>query len=278
MDTTVKSKCLCGSDKLALLFNINKGDKSILKCKVCGMAQTYPRPLLDYRCYDFSDSLKYKKVYQSRAKQVIDIVRLFKKSGDLLELGCGPGLLLEVAKLKGFNIKGVEMSTPAVNMANSILGQGIVEAVTAENFNSQGKLFDLIVMNNFLEHTQDPFDILINAYSALKKDGLVVICSPNIDGLYVKIIKGYSYILRPDEHIWQLSISSVKGLLKKAGYIPLKVKKIGFINKELFLHNLSFFKVNRTSIKNLLLNSLNWLCGSLDFGDVFIAVAKKGKI
>ena len=143
-----------------------------------------------------------------------------------MELGCGPGFLLELARDSGFKIKGIEIADVAAQKARELLGEDIIIKADAAKVDFINQSYDCVVMDNFLEHTQDPLKLLIRARSALKDNGLIVICSPDIDGLYVKFIKGNSYILRPNEHIWQFSSIAIRNLLKKAGYRLIRIKPI----------------------------------------------------
>ena len=277
-------KCICGSNNYKRIFsgylnrcNIRDYYFEILKCKKCGLAWTHPTPSVSYASYDFSDYFKYKDAHQSRSRQIVRFLKIFKKSGRILELGCGPGFLLELARDANFYIKGIELSTEAVMAAQELLGPDAVQLSDALDYNFANQYYDCIIMDNFLEHVSQPFELLIKIKNALKDDGLLVICSPNIDGLYVRFLKGESYILRPQEHIWHFSVSSIKTLLQKAGYMPIRIKTTGFMNEELFVHNLKFFRISKAGVKSVLLNSLNYMLGKIGTGDMFIAAAKKIK-
>ncbi|MFH0731793.1 MAG: class I SAM-dependent methyltransferase [Candidatus Omnitrophota bacterium] len=270
-----RNKCICGSEQVFKLFSLEGKNKNILKCKKCGLAWTYPPPKVDYADYDFSDHYRYKKVHQSRSKQILRLTRCFKKKGKLLELGCGPGLLLELARERGFQVNGIDLCDAAVTNAQRLLGKDAVEKKDGTNPILQNKANDVIVMDNYLEHVENFIQNLLDIEPLLNDRGIIVICSPNIDGLYVKLMKEDSSILKPDEHIWQFSIKYIKHMLEKIGYVPLRIKPVGFINIQLFLHELRFLVLNKRSIKIFLQNSLNCIFGYLGCGDTFILVARK---
>lgn len=271
----VKEKCVCGSDEIIEFLSLKQESKSILRCKKCALAWTYPTPFSDYNNYDFSGYVKNKKVHQAGCKQILDFVQLYKKKGRLLELGCGAGLLLELAKTRNFQVKGIDISDTAVKLAKKLVGHDAVEKADIANLNLNDRPYDCVVMDNVLEHAQDPLQLLVSVKNFLKKDGILLIHSPNIDGLYVKLIKANTHILRPREHIWQLSIEAIKYLLEKAGYSIIRIKTKSFVNMQMFLSDLSFFTISKYGIKTLSLNTINYLLGKLGLGDMFMTIAKK---
>lgn len=104
---------------------------------------------------------------------------------DILEIGTGSGFFIEFAQEKFPNSRftGVEyderlLKETALRAPNASLVQG-----NAENFQLGGKKFDLVVSFQVIEHLYEPGAMLLNAKSHLKPGGLLLITTPNLNGL-----------------------------------------------------------------------------------------------
>jgi len=280
-----KIKCACGSDEYFKLFERKDANHNfeIIKCKNCGLVRTLPVPDYSekrYENYGIERYIKNKRLTVSFMKMILKEVVRFKKKGRLLEVGCNLGYFLEIAKNKGFDIGGVELDGKAVNYANNILGRGVVLQSTLEQANFPNNYFDIIVVSHVLEHLINIPNFLKEVKRILNKQGIVVIASPNLDGLCAKIKKEKWPGLRPDEHVWQLSKNTITKFLKEEGFVVIHGKTSGLY------HNLaSVMKDARDnmrdkgSLKQIVYSVLNWLFGKLGMGDnVFIVAANDIKI
>src|SRR3989344_924851 len=123
-------KCnLCGSLKKRLLFvsptnqTIRKnrfsttsqaavGEK-VVQCKKCGLVYVSPRVTNSFISKQYKENIERKYLLDSKARElsfekVLIKLKKYKKQGDLLDVGCGAGLFLKVAKLDGFDSQGIE--------------------------------------------------------------------------------------------------------------------------------------------------------------------------
>jgi len=105
-------------------------------------------------------------------------------SGDVLDAGCGPGLLLaEVGKQNPqARLFGLEIAAANVEATRRLLkGRGDIRlgSVLAPLPFSEEQKFDLILLTEVLEHLKSPAQALQNVVRYLKPNGQLVITFPN---------------------------------------------------------------------------------------------------
>src|SRR4051812_29957708 len=87
------------------------GDEfAVLDCAKCGLRFTYPLPVdmgryypATYRAYREPVLYFLRALYRMRAQSW---ARKFDKPGEMLEIGCGPGLMLEAMRDRGWKTTG----------------------------------------------------------------------------------------------------------------------------------------------------------------------------
>ncbi len=136
----------------------------------------------------------------------------------LLDVGCALGdCLLEAKKLGWENPLGLEVSQYAVEFARNrdlLVFQG-------DLFNNpfQSNSFDLITLQDMLEHTTNPLSQLEAAYQLLKPGGLILITTPNVGGILAKILGSFWYHYKPGEHLTYFSFNTINLALEKTGFV-----------------------------------------------------------
>ena len=87
-------------------------------------------------------------------------------SGALLDVGCGDGAFVKLCNGKGLKAHGVD----------------IMDGIDFESdpLEFPDATFDIVTMFSVIEHLKDPSNILTQVQRILKKDGLVVIITPNL--------------------------------------------------------------------------------------------------
>ncbi|GFE60326.1 class I SAM-dependent methyltransferase [Geobacter sp. AOG2] len=217
--------CLCGNQSADFLFSVHK--YTVHQCVACG--QVYISGIsLDSSSseYDESDYFTERNNYlekwgelSTHFQGILNKIKTYKSNGAFLDVGCSVGVLLDVARQNGFEVKGVEFSTWASEFARQkgfdVVTGGLIEAAYPE------KSFDVIVMNHVLEHIPDPVEIMMELGRILKDDGLLVIGVPNFGSYMAKLMKGKWFSLMPDQHIWQFTRESLGKLLQKGGFVEV---------------------------------------------------------
>lgn len=221
---------LCGSRDAELLF-VKSGFK-IMRCNHCHLVYVNPRLKQDVLATMYNQNkispVNYyvehqKEDYKSFVER-LKLVERYIEPGKLLEIGCSVGTMLTAAKKRGWQVKGIDINKESVRYCKK---NGLdVEAKTIEEFKTEDE-FDLIIMNDLLEHVPDPVATLMIASSFLRKNGILFIATPNISSLLARASGRRWLHLKPDEHIYYFSEGTIRKMLMKTGFQVLRIQSIG---------------------------------------------------
>lgn len=103
-------------------------------------------------------------------------------SRSLLDIGCGEGFTLKFFKEKNWDITGIDFSDFGCKQFNpdclpNLFVGDIYEQL--HSFTHSNKRFDVIWLDNVLEHVLDPLHLLRECKKLLQPDGLVIVEVPN---------------------------------------------------------------------------------------------------
>jgi 2-polyprenyl-3-methyl-5-hydroxy-6-metoxy-1,4-benzoquinol methylase len=241
----------------------------------CELVYTNPQPdpaLLE----DHYQEEYYREWIQNQAaprlslwKKRVRTIAGYKTKGRLLDVGCGIGTFLDVAKKVGWDVSGTEVSGYAVRYIKETYGIDIKKGLF-EQMNFPENNFDVITFWHSLEHVADPAASLMRAHRLLKQDGLLVIACPNVNNYIMyclyRLVKGRRLQLfspnAKEQHLFHFSEATIKHLVGKCGFRTIA-----------FVPDLS--KV--TALKKI----IDWITAILffltrkNFGEAFILIAGK---
>ncbi|MFC1729246.1 class I SAM-dependent methyltransferase [candidate division KSB1 bacterium] len=171
-------------------------DHNICRCRSCGYIFDNPRPIFDEikRFYSLND--KYDSWLSEEKERIclwrrrLRLVKKYRQSGSLLDVGTGIGQFLHFAR-NDFNVTGTEISDIAVKIAHEKYDLAVMKGVIEElDFNTQ---FDVITLFHVLEHVPDPAKTIGRCRELLKNDGMLIMAVPNdtkgIRPLIVRILR-----------------------------------------------------------------------------------------
>lgn len=139
------------------------------------------------------------------------------RSCRLLDVGCGGGTFLKLAKQEGFEAFGLEQSAEAVRISRKHLPDRVIEG-SEEELISRGEKFDVITLFHVLEHLPSPFSYLKNLQKLLKRPAGLIIQAPNCRSLQAKIFGSRWYGLDCPRHLYNYTSFSLLHLLGRAGF------------------------------------------------------------
>ena len=217
----VLSCLVCGS-KIYVPY-ITKFNIDIKLCTKCssGFSSKIPKNFNDV--YDNKEQFKhhqksYERIRKYRMKRFgkerLDLVLKFKKKGNLVDIGCGNGWFLEVAK-KNFVVSGVELNNSLLNFTSKKLKIPVYRKINL----LKDKDFDVITLFDVIEHVSKPMDYLKKVSKKLKKGGIILIYTPNKDSL------AFSY-LRENHQLFNAPIHITYLCAKSFDFIPKALKVI----------------------------------------------------
>jgi SAM-dependent methyltransferase len=95
---------------------------------------------------------------------------------------------------------------------------------TVEEAKFENDFFDVIILNNVLEHLFDPKTTLNEINRILKNNGTLVIGIPNANSFEAKIFKKYWSAWDLPRHLYHFTPNTIKSLLNKTGFQVLEIK------------------------------------------------------
>lgn len=176
--------CLvCGQGRLVPHFVLD--NHRYYKCRHCGLIQVRPLPLIgtgdDYSALDLGKYRLFTRLFLvPQYGRALRMIRRFKPGGSLLDIGCGTGEFLGLAREAGFDATGVEPSSTACLIAavdNKVIAGEWRDVPIEEG------AYDVITLWSVLEHIPDPFPFLDKVRGALKSNGILALRVPTSQGL-----------------------------------------------------------------------------------------------
>ena len=164
----------------------------------------------------------YKRYWESNYQKV---VQFFGRKDDisLFDVGCGFALGLKYYMDKGFTVSGLDPAPEAVEYAKK---QNLdVHLAGINEFSCVGdERFDVVTIVNALEHLRNPAETLLDVKKyLLKSNGLLMVDVPNEFNDFQVVANTEHNLgewwLCPPNHINYFSVSSLKNLFDKCGYV-----------------------------------------------------------
>jgi 2-polyprenyl-3-methyl-5-hydroxy-6-metoxy-1,4-benzoquinol methylase len=250
-NSLISSSCrVCQSKELGT-FCIAKG-WTISVCEKCSFKQVKEKPTSEQLNEIYSKSYfshnKYKDL-QTLEVENLRRLELIKKyvpvdNPNLLDAGCAGGEFLEVAK--GYaNVWGQDLSDFAIEKAkqkNPELADRL-QAAPLEESDFPKESFDVVVMWDVIEHIWEVRQVTEQLLKFVKKDGYLVLSTPNIGAPIARLLKKYWAFMTPPEHLSFFTKNSfhylfekeldcqilhweTKGKRANVGFILYKIKRI----------------------------------------------------
>jgi SAM-dependent methyltransferase len=168
-----------------------------------------------------------------RARRALDDFRVqviaahLKLAGArVMDLGCGVGQLLFALRSLGAVVEGIDPDPEAVEFARSALGlEGVRQGAHADVNGSPR--FDLVVLQDVVEHVLDPRELFAKGASLLAPGGLLYLWTPNAT---FAAEQDQPLVLRGDyEHLQFASSRTVLHLASDHELEPIHLECTGFL-------------------------------------------------
>lgn len=127
--------------------------------------------------------------------------------GELLEIGCGTGILLNEAGLYCHRRVGTEFCGNAAAKAS-----GAADEIIVGGFDRipSSYRFDVIIAVNVIEHVYNPVNFLQTARTFLKEKGKIILVMPDIDSLWHHLFRHRWPSFKIPEHILYFNRKSLQ--------------------------------------------------------------------
>lgn len=242
-------KCkLCNSDS-AIKEKYHIDGFKVLNCKNCGLVfldiMINGKKLEDLYCKDY---YKERKEYYfdniianpqigKRNKNIDDFDEglkmlrdLFPQRGKILDVGCGIGIFLEMARRDNWHVTGVDISPFASRYAKEVFGINAYQG-SLNKLKFLSESFTAVTMWDIVEHFTDPLIEIKEISRILKKGGVLLLNTPNeeslprvfADLLYKMSFGRFRYPVKKLYHIYHLYYFNPYTLTKIVESMGLKI-------------------------------------------------------
>lgn len=266
-------KCLCGVDDSIILFIIQLIDSEpakIVKCKNCGLIYISPRPTPEFfnwmyreKYYNWSIDDKdtwTKKTFEIEIERekihLYGLKPIFKMQEHygyktLLDIGTGAGYFLKLAKDKGFDVLGTEISERALEFAKKNYEVPVLNISDIREAKLKDSSFDVVALCHVIEHLLYPQHTIKEIHRILSNNGRFLIVTPNYMALATilsRLNRKLGFLVKPLDDPYTIRIWK-----NECYYLSPKITDEEGYKKYLIgnLHHIYFF--NPKTLKEFLL-------------------------
>ena len=258
---------------------------SIAQCRECSLRYVNPRLRSSQLAKLYNEDTISTHTYyvETRSadektfnKRLALIEKTLGKKGTLLDIGCNVGTLLFLAKEKGWECHGVDINK---KVRPFFKNTGIpLKIGDIFNISFPKNSFDVIVMNDLIEHVPDPHKLLKYVYSLLKKGGFLFLATPDGGSVMANILGKHWFHLKPQEHLFYLNKQHITRLFNQNKFDVIYIKHLGRYRTFATLATKSstlFAPFSKLAVKIIIfLHIRSWIF-PLNLRDEYALIAKK---
>ncbi|MBX7242151.1 MAG: class I SAM-dependent methyltransferase [Bacteroidia bacterium] len=149
-----------------------------------------------------------------------------KKTGKILDIGCGTGAFLSQMKQAGWNVNGLEPDEDARKQAETL--HGIQPQSPEALFTFAPETFDAVTMWHVLEHVHRLDEYLSQIHAILKKEGVFFVAVPNFKSYDAEKYKEFWAGYDVPRHLHHFCPESMHTLMQKNGFYIDKLRPMPY--------------------------------------------------
>lgn len=195
----------------------------LYRCQACGIVFLSPLPDSEELDGLYSEVYygKERRKFSSIIEGTIAALTLLKwkrlrpllRPGDrLLDVGCGRGTLVHLARAAGIEAYGLERHFPGAPCSPHIFYHDLNECKFPEGH------FQVVVLWHVLEHLPEPVAALQEIHRVLRPGGWLSVAVPNFGGAQARASGGDWFHLDLPRHFWQFEPQSLERMLDTVGF------------------------------------------------------------
>lgn len=233
----IKPIChICGSRDVQLFCE--KNGHKLYDCNECTLTFVYPIPdnlgaiyAEDYFKNEgkkegggYTDYDKDKAPMRPVFELYLDKLATFTKGRKIFDVGAATGYFLDIAKQKGWETFGSEISEFAAKEART-RGHSMVCGDLAGMDDLPD--VDAATLWDVLEHVDRPRAYLEALNRMLPSGGMLAINTVDRSSLWARMLGSRWHLIVPPEHLYYYAPQNLRLLLEQMGFEVLEIKKIG---------------------------------------------------
>jgi 2-polyprenyl-3-methyl-5-hydroxy-6-metoxy-1,4-benzoquinol methylase len=198
--------------------NYKQWKPTLYKCKSCSLVFSehigvkFEDNYKDVVDYAYLNQFKFKKT--SFTLFLEKIKKHLNKNCTVLEIGAYYGVLGKLIQPLVKEYTGLELSKHASDYSKNNSNLNIINQSIKE-YSKNNKKYDIIIMTDVIEHSDNPFELLSLIEKNLNKNGKLILSTFNFDSLFSKIMgKNYPWII--PMHKYYFSNTTLKNALTES--------------------------------------------------------------
>lgn len=144
----------------------------------------------------------------------------------LLDVGCGEGYALAFFRKQGWSVNGLDFSSAGVASKNPDCLDALVTGDIFALLNAEvgaGKTYDVVWLQNVLEHVLDPLDLLKSLRTLVAPGGLAVVTVPNDCSITQRAALAAQHVdsafwVAPPDHLTYFDSHSLANTTQQSGW------------------------------------------------------------
>ena len=167
-------------------------------------------------------------VTEQTLSQLYEILQKDKTKNKILSVGCGMRNGLKFLEFLGFNAYGIDFDVPQDQQTEKLKFHNLNEN---EFLPFEDQMFDVVLCQEVIEHIENPWLLFRKVKKILKKDGIFLLTTPNVNckdarEIYYRNLDGYTIHFNKDMtwyHINPLHYFELKHLINYYNFDILKI-------------------------------------------------------
>lgn len=252
-----RKSCIVCKSKNLNFFTV-KYQHNLDRCENCGHIFTNPYPSAKQISYYYNSSMKkfennfFKETFNARTKIFIPRANLIKKllndKGSLLDIGAGVGIFMNAFKKIKSNISltACDINKEAISLIKSKFPK--IKTINCDFLDlDESKKYDCITLWDTFEHLIDPSQFLLKIRKIIKKNGYLILSTPNTLSLEWALAKNEHVQILPPGHVNLYNRSNIKIIFNK----NFKIENIFTLNGSLDVSYIEKFVKNKKDISSV---------------------------
>lgn len=227
---------ICGSNKN--IFYYKKNNCDLHRCFNCKLVFVWPVPAnlqdvyqenyykgasVNNDTFGYSDYDKDKEPMREIFISYLKKLEKLSPGKKIFDIGCANGYFLDLAKQRGWQTYGVEISGYGANEARK-KGHKVFHSPDLSGIDLK---FDCITMWDVLEHLESPVEYMQSVNKLLNINGIVAINTIDKSSWWAKFWGTRWNAIVPPEHLLFFSRNNLLLLIKNTKFNILSVQKVG---------------------------------------------------
>lgn len=288
LNPTVQSCNLCGQTQFDAL--LRKDGYDLMRCRGCHLLFVGNPPTDEQRAHLYSFESGYHAAldvdpvsnafHEREAALNLRVLRRHVTRGRMLDIGCSTGIFLQAARAAGWPAQGLEYSPDSSRVAREVHHLDVKTGELRADTYAPGS-FDIVTFWDVIEHLPDPLGTLKLVHTILAPGGLLVLKTPNSDGLYprasLKLARrlGFWGHAEPPGHLYQFSVATLTRLAEQAGFTVSAVHHQRIPITYSFGSPRSWFRSVKWALYCAVFLPMAWLGPFVGSGDDQVLLARK---